>query len=418
MPDQITTRKRTLVKKYRQVHKRTSNQGVVTFPINREVVFSGTQITTSEGHPWPPPKKGGLKDLGGDFETSKTEFGSSTNLTLNASVPTFFQGQFRGNTVHLYTGPIFPTNPTNIAFPPNVTQSSNDDLDEYGATAIARCKPTNSIADASTFLGELVKEGLPSLIGAKTWKDRTTSAKNAGDEYLNYQFGWQPIVSEVKKFSEAVRKADTVMKQYERDAGKVVRRTYDFPSNRTVVETNLGSVGDPYGPIDSAFFDLTLPFGELIRTRETVQRRWFSGAFTYHLPTGYDSRKAMDRYALLAEKVFGVSLTPEVLWNLSPWSWAVDWFSNTGDVVSNLSDWASDGLVMRYGYIMEHTRVSDIYTMTRNRLKGTPVISPMIFVTETKTRRKANPFGFGLSFDGLSPSQLSIIAALGLSRGR
>jgi len=127
----------------------------------------------------------------------------------------------------------------------------------------------------------------------------------------------------------------------------------------------------------------------------------------------------MDRYALEAEKLFGLSLSPDTLWQLAPWSWAVDWFANTGDVLHNVSAYANQGLILRYGYIMEHTVVRDTYScgnpVTNGLWNGRP-IAPITFVTETKVRRRANPFGFGVSWNALSPFQTSIVAALGISR--
>jgi hypothetical protein len=127
----------------------------------------------------------------------------------------------------------------------------------------------------------------------------------------------------------------------------------------------------------------------------------------------------MIRDALRAKKLLGIIPTPSTLWNLAPWSWATDWFLNTGDVISNLTDWATDGLVMRYGYMMEHTIVRDTYTLTKPGLSSPGVrVQPLTLVTETKMRRKANPFGFGLTWSGLSPRQTAIAVALGLTRGK
>jgi hypothetical protein len=92
-----------------------------------------------------------------------------------------------------------------------------------------------------------------------------------------------------------------------------------------------------------------------------------------------------------------------------------------GDVLSNISDHLEYGLVLRYGYIMEKTTISYTYSCDRSIVleDGQEItIPPITFVTETKVRRKANPFGFGLSWEGLSPIQLAIAGALGISRGR
>jgi hypothetical protein len=122
---------------------------------------------------------------------------------------------------------------------------------------------------------------------------------------------------------------------------------------------------------------------------------------------------------LQAHKILGLELTPETLWNLAPWSWAADWFGNIGDLFHNANSLASDGLVMRYGYIMEHTRVRDTYVFSGptglvSWYSGRP--TPLILTSETKLRRRATPFGFGKTFAGLTTRQKAIAAALGINR--
>jgi hypothetical protein len=381
-------------------------------------VLTGRQITVSEGHQWPPPRKEEVViDRGGDFFTTKTYVASgqpsvdSVSVRLPGSNWTYSQ---KGTWY-----PVPPDAPHDSLFPP-ANHSSNDKLDELGALAVDRCKPTNSPADVSTFLGELWREGLPSLIGSTAWKSKSDSLrKKGGSEYLNVQFGWMPIVREIRGFANAVRKADQVLAQYERDAGRLVRRTYRFPLEREQSE----SVWKPSVSARTPFMDgstgtYAYPLGDAILRRETRRETWFSGAFTYHLPSGYDSRKTMERIALEAKVVFGATPSPETIWNLAPWSWAVDWFSNTGAVISNLQDYATSGLVMRYGYVMEKSTTKYTYTLTKSGRNNPRVgMQPLILVRETKVRRKANPFGFGLTWDGLSPFQMSIAAALGITRG-
>jgi len=127
----------------------------------------------------------------------------------------------------------------------------------------------------------------------------------------------------------------------------------------------------------------------------------------------------MARAAAKAGPLLGIELTPEVIWNASPWTWAVDWFSNAGDVVSNVSDWSTDGLVLRHGYIMEHIVTTVQYALDRpTRIKplGSIFASPVTAYLETKRREKATPFGFEIGWNGLSPRQLAIAAALGITR--
>lgn len=121
-----------------------------------------------------------------------------------------------------------------------------------------------------------------------------------------------------------------------------------------------------------------------------------------------------------ANKLLGTRLTPEVLWNLAPWSWAADWITNTGDVLHNISMFAQDGLVLRYGYVMEETIIERTWTLHGVGFKSSP--GPYNFSSTLreihKVRRKATPFGFGVSEEAFTPRQYSILAALGMSRGR
>lgn len=426
MPTIPGTRKRKLSgPRVVQATVRTTVPPTVTTPLqNSNRGLDGIQITVSEGHPWPPPKKAKLEDRGGPFYTRKSFVAVPATMPYSVVGPLYVTGA--DDSRHTYRGPLiaFPTQtmPADILsiFPPDLS-SSDDDLDERGATAIARCEPTNSVADLSTALSELLREGLPSLVGSQTWRNRADGLrKNASGEYLNVQFGLAPLLKDISNVAMAIKKSDEILAQYERDAGRVVRRRYYFPSERTeetveVLSTAYPSVNGGTYPI------LRLPqfVGRTYRTRETVRQLWFSGAFTYALPSGYDSRNRLSELTAKSEKLFGLKADLETLWNIAPWSWAIDWFANTGDVIHNLEAFKTNGLILRYGYVMEHTVTTDSYNFVYNSPSANlPRVSRLVLVTETKKRRAANPFGFGVSWNGLSPFQLSIAAALGLNRGR
>jgi hypothetical protein len=405
---------------------------LVTSSPSKETVayLGGTQTTVSEGHQISQLRKAGLTDIGGPFETTHSYVRKPEGAKIN--VRDEWDVKFGPSLIQYldYVGVMIPrmqlTSPKSDGrvwpfFPPS-NGSSHDNLDEYGATAIARCKPTNPPVDAAQAIGELYREGLPHLIGSQSWKANADRARAAGSDYLNVQFGWRPLISDVVDFANVVTKLDSVLAQYERDSGKVVRRTYEFPiekssstwlENTNPVLSALAWPGNLFEPSTGGASHVTV-------VEEKTTRRWFSGAFTYYLPFGYDSRSKVGKFALLANRL-GLTITPDTLWELSPWSWAVDWFSNTGDVISNVTDFATGGLVMHYGYIMEHSIVSRTYHQERSGFlinKKPASAGPLTLVTETKVRRQANPFGFGVSWEGLSAFQASILAALGISRRR
>jgi hypothetical protein len=382
----------------------------------------------SEGHQISKIRESGLSDIGGPFESTR----SYVDLReTRIDVQDEWSQTFGSLKQYLrYQGVLIPRmqmQPPDsqgrvLPFFPPSARSSNDDLDELGATAVARCKPTNPPVDAAQALGELFREGLPHLVGSQSWKANTERARAAASDYLNVQFGWLPLVSDISDFANTITKLDRVLSQYERDSGKVVRRRYEFP-----IETSSNMWMENENPVLAAIaypgnlFEIHGGAQSTVRVvEETTKRRWFSGSFTYYLPSEYDSRSKIGKIALLADRL-GLKPTPDTVWELSPWSWAIDWFSNTGDVISNVSDFANQGLVMHYGYIMEHSIRSRTYFQERSgyKINRSPVpAGPLALVTETKVRRQANPFGFGVSWEGLSTFQASILAALGISRRR
>lgn len=388
----------------------------------------GKQITVSEGNHWPPPKEDGIVDEGSDFYTTKSRMeGNFSYVQLTSSPVAGNIFRFRGNLFALPTDMVDIVSSTGFntylvkAAP--TSELTTQQLDQLGATAIARCKPGEPVADLATFLGELLKDGLPTVLGLSLLKGRShRKPKQLADEYLNYQFGYRPLVNDGMKFVHAVTHADEVLRQYERDSGKVVRRHYSFPSTNETTTTELSPNAAPFAA-STIWADIRQQFAlegaKLYRDRNISREVWFSGSFTYYLPADYESSQAVKRYAARVNALLGTDLTIETLWNIGPWSWAVDWFSNVGDVLSNVQDFKANGLVMHYGYLMAKTITKDTYYLVYPSYHSRrPQISNVVLVTETKQRRKANPFGFGVSWDGLTPTQASIAAALGLSRSR
>jgi len=382
-----------------------------------EFDLSGTQMTVSEGHPWPPPQGAAVTDRGGPFYTTKSYVAGNPTRHVKA-----VKVDPPSHLTFTLSGPVICYYPRDIngklAFPAP-SSSSDHDLEVLGATAISRCEPTNSVANASTFLGELVKDKLPALPGVHTWEQRVRAAQAAGDEFLNVAFGWLPFVDDVTDLGNAVKHADTVLAQYERDSGRLVRRRYNFPSVHETTEEVVALNRYPlYAGGATAAVDNAPHSGFVSRKVETSRKQWFSGAFTYYIPSDYDSRKALAGDAAEAEKLLGSPLSPDVVWELTPWSWAIDWFSNTGDVIHNIGAFAQHGLVMPYGYMMEHTITKHTYRLFGGGLGDQieTVTPDLVLVTETKKRIQANPYGFGVSWDGLSSFQTAVLAALGISR--
>jgi hypothetical protein len=163
--------------------------------------------------------------------------------------------------------------------------------------------------------------------------------------------------------------------------------------------------------------------GVLTKTTVITTKRWFAGAFTYHLPTiGPDDNgfvKTIEKAKIAeaqANRLFGLRLTPDLIWKLAPWSWAIGWVSNAGDVIHNWSAFSNDGLVLDYGYLMEHKIQQIQYSLVDVGSSDGTTSFYQEFRYETKTRRRATPYGFGVNPASFTAKQWGIIAALGISK--
>jgi len=371
------------------------------------------QVTRSEGHPWPRGK--GVQDVGGPFDTVKLlykptghdrvvyermngqylETNKSDPLPRGAGIPAPFQNS--SGSLEYYAQ--------------WVHNGSGAALGPIGASFINQTIPTNPVVDGAVSLAELYREGLPTLIGASLkLRDTSSFFRSLGGEYLNYQFGWLPLVSDLKSAAKAIMESERILSQLARDSGKNVhRKRISEPIRTTSVYTDSANHYNGMGGADV----LAPPWYR--ETDSTSIQRWFTGCYTYHFePARMD---ALQEIVVKARLLYGLDLNPEVLWNLAPWSWFIDWFANVGPLLGNVSAFQKDGLVLRYGYVMEETtRTLQRRNQIRPKYGPWPMASQDTFQGIRKRREKANPFGFGLTESQLSTRQWSILAALGMTK--
>lgn len=426
-----TTRSRQVpLRKLRGLGRLFTHEGGVTQSSQGTQDFVGRQTTVSEGHPYHFKWEG--EDRGGAFYTTRTFLGPDPNSKSWGEVRRVdVRDPDRGFGYYRYQGEVLPV--TSLALQGALSQltdpaSSDADLIVAGTTAISRCKPGQPVVDLAVGLAELVREGIPSMVGHTLWQDRAKKLgppppKSAGEEYLNWVFGWAPLIADIKDTFNGLTRWDDLCTQYERDSGRLVRRSYHFPKETetfTIYDADVGhkieGIGG-VGPSAGAYKDPPgFGYGGLTITEKVTRERWFSGAFTYYLPSDWYSRNKLRSTVAKSRVLLGLDITPEVIWNLLPWSWAADWFANTGDLLSNVSDFSSDDLLLHYGYMMETSTVIRTYSARHHYFNGLQDPYTVSIGRQTKKRIRATPYGFGLNWDDFSPRQLAIIAALGITR--
>jgi hypothetical protein len=275
-----------------------------------------------------------------------------------------------------------------------------------GTHAVAATQPTKPVFDMLTAVEELRRDGMPSII----------PPKNIGDAYLNNEFGWKPLVNDVRSFATAVTQSEKIVSGYIKRSGGKTRRRYDWATHTTT--THDETPAQAFMPTPPLW---VINSGLRTRTSTVTTRveKHFVGSYTYYADVGTTQLDNLRYHASLARKLLGVRITPDVLWNVSPWSWAADWFANTGDLLANASAFQSDSLVMHYGYMTQYQYAENVvgYKTPFKLYSGREISPVQVFHRKMWDRSCASPYGFGVSFPDFTERQTAIVAALGLARG-
>jgi hypothetical protein len=255
------------------------------------------------------------------------------------------------------------------------------------------------------------------------WKKFNDSRQQGAERFLAVEMGWIPLMSDIVGFSLAYLNRDKKFQQMLRDEGKPVRR-------RRVI--NKSAEFDLKGEWDSNAWQQEMMFPSLVTqcyqsgaplphgtwNYGATRRTWLSGQSRYLLPPGPRN----DRWtAEIQRRVLGLNwLTPGNAYNLIPWSWLVDYFTGLGDFIEATGPGIADQWVIDYAYIMDNTKVYLHNTAQQNVFTSAGVASRANAFRkideEYKVRVQASLFGWGLSQGDLSPKQVGILGALGLSR--
>lgn len=290
------------------------------------------------------------------------------------------------------------------------------------ATGYRRTRPGNPVADAGQFFVEL--RDLPH-VPLKMFR-KLKFFRALGSEYLNAVFGWKPFVNDLRKMYNLQHTIDKRMAQIIRENGRSIHRKATI-ENDTSSSSSTTQYAFPFGGCTGAPPNWRSGGSSRTITTKIERRKWFVGRYQYYIPDVGSSQ--WDRRARLA--LFGALPTPAVIWEVLPWSWLIDWFSNVGDIISNASTNAVDNLTCQYSFIMASEKTTTTYShsyhwtgihaggFNPSSIEGGNGNVSSTFISETKARNGGgNPFGLNVTLPSLSAYQLGILAALGISRQR
>lgn len=402
-----------------------------------------------------------LGDMGHEFGSFKARFQCAPNRVTGRVIATGLDQSFTFTNVHprtyrepdalgimrstfpyfqdpfgFFEGKGFPFFSTGTGIPMSVLRAT-------GTSHISEMNPYRPKASILSTLLELARGDIPGILTSlrrhmiTIQGIRASGVKEAGkalgSEFLNNQFGWTPIIKDVDRAIRLLLELDSLVFKSDSTRRKVSR----VISQQGFQTEGFGNLWGGSGFRDSI---TTYPGTLFVTSHEgslgTAASGQFVGDYSFsetfsvntsaRFSVGVRPTTTNNGYLDRAIELLGLELTPQVIWELTPWSWLIDWFLNIGTQIQNLSTLGLSNTILNYAY--STGRVERFHSSS-----GRPVIEPSNFQShltgasgdflwtwkeDHKVRIAASPFGFGVDLNALTGGQWSILAALGLARSR
>jgi hypothetical protein len=421
----------------------TYNKYLNNVKISTEKVFAtGSSVanqawrrTWDQLNPGPPYRRGGpFKSILYHLQPGERKgFGRYTSQ----GNPDFLPGEFRE-----YIGDFRPDSDWGAGNSSNFSTSdltSFASLAAYHTQAWDRLKPTVQKAGLTQFLVELRE--LPTMLATSanllhnSWRSFgggyskvVMHPSSVADNFLNHNFGWVPFINDLTNLHDLWINSHKYIQETQRMNGEWIRRRRVLETTETTVRTNrqYNSGTDPN--LDS---ERLKHLGKLMTVdgvncraicdiEETnVSEIWAVGSFRYYRPEFDDSLQDYSSSWMTLQRLltlYGARINPSVVWKLTPWSWAIDWFTSIGKHIDFHTDFIEDGITSKYLYIMKKTERRFTKSSFLNLYSG-PLHLSWFKRLNLKQREVADsPYGFNRPWNTLSPKQLSILGAIGITR--
>lgn len=195
-------------------------------------------------------------------------------------------------------GATLPSRPSNNAIATQVMERSN---------------PSRAEVDIGVAIAELREA--PQLL----FRAGRSMLRNGANYYLNYQFGWSPLVNDVMDCLDvpaAYNRRLSELQSLYRKGG--LRRRIDLPT-QVAPQTTKGTT------LESVQGDLIT--GMLAQS--SYRKMW--GVARWRPTLAGLPADSGDMERLMRRTLYGLHVDASTAWNLMPWSWLIDWFGTFGD---------------------------------------------------------------------------------------
>jgi hypothetical protein len=263
----------------------------------------------------------------------------------------------------------------------------------------------------------------PNAISSKPLAKLT--ARVGAESYLQGMFNLKPLVQDICGIYHTITTYQKRLNDLINRSGKVQVARFCCNLNEqlgTVYEKNA----NPQLVLYKGAGTWEYAPGSFINDRTVVTH---SAVFRAHMQFNYyySAFQRENAFILGLLDAFGINLNPRIVWQVIPWSFVVDWVLGVGRwleqyEVKNLEPRIN---ILQYCWSVKKTRsISTRCIYTANRYFGQagkhpPTYTYLPQVDETSYRRGIDPpTGSSFTTSGLSPTELSLGAALLITRRR
>lgn len=173
--------------------------------------------------------------------------------------------------------------------------------------AFADLRPDLTIGSIPNFLAEL--DEIPGLV--RLWRKNLGLVKNVAGGFLNYKFGWKPLMGEIETTIKALIATRREIANFEKACNVLFHR-----SKGMLNETQSISGADTYSAETQTKWKATL--------------KQSCVAHIVYRPLPVYAVGELDRRIRGYLDALGFELNPSIIWDALPFTFVVDWFFNVG----------------------------------------------------------------------------------------
>lgn len=304
---------------------------------------------------------------------------------------------------------------------------SESEARNQAGSMLRQSRPTYPHANLGQFVAEL--RDSKRMFKHANYDPRTP--KQVGGSNLNIAFGILPGVRDIQAAAQAVVDSEDILRQFLLDSNKLVERR-----RKRVIDTGTykGSITNTYGTahfigasgrLDIATsLQVNSPYSGTSMKQE-VDAVWIESLRTFATfeyfafdPDGFLGR--LNSYSQRAHLLLGATASADVAWEVTPYSWLMDWYYDIGGLLSYQESVASDSLAARRCGFVHEILVSGTVKCTpilKNPSYNTvdPAFWLVPFSFKDQTRLPGTPYDMGISWSGFSSKRAFILGSLGLT---